>query len=220
MPQIRRDEAGIAAHIAAPLVSALATLHLLGVQHRNIKPENVFLARFHLMLGDFDHAVRASSGPVSRVGTLPFMAPEVLLHDVSDPSRLRATVPAPDRKPYGPKADVFALGVLLYECLKHALPFHGDTEQELVADMLREGSPCLSGLRCAAAKDGFDRGVFLASSCLCPLSHGKHSPTRAASCARGLWLHPPLHCVVPAALLPRTSSSTASSRTLPSDPLR
>lgn len=145
MPEIEWGEAEIAEHIAAPLTSALATLHLLGVHHRDIRPENILLSGTHATLCGFDRAKHPSPDDVPCASTLPYTAPEVLSAMLSD-----NPTPAPDAAALGPKADVYALGGVIYECLKHTPPFRGGTREEVVADMLRDESPCLSGLRCAA----------------------------------------------------------------------
>ena len=62
-----------------PLLKVLQTLHHMGIIHRDIKPENIlFEADGSLRLGDFGLAINASrERPISRVGTLDYMAPEV-----------------------------------------------------------------------------------------------------------------------------------------------
>lgn len=65
--------------VITPLLKVLHSLHQLGIVHRDIKPENIFFqADGTLRLGDFGLAINASKErPVSRVGTLEYMAPEV-----------------------------------------------------------------------------------------------------------------------------------------------
>jgi serine/threonine protein kinase len=118
-----RDEDPIpprqAAQIALEVGDVLAAAHAAGVVHRDVKPGNVLLAddgRVRLL--DFGIArTEATSlemtGSGMAIGTLPYMAPEQLTG--SDTS---------------PAADVFALGVMLYETLSGARPFNGRSPAE------------------------------------------------------------------------------------------
>lgn len=65
--------------VVAPLLRVLHSLHQLGIIHRDIKPENIFFQNDGtLRLGDFGLAINATKErPISRVGTLDYMAPEV-----------------------------------------------------------------------------------------------------------------------------------------------
>lgn len=65
--------------VVAPLLRILVSLHALGIIHRDIKPENIFIdSGGSLVLGDFGLAINATAErPISRVGTLDYMAPEV-----------------------------------------------------------------------------------------------------------------------------------------------
>jgi serine/threonine protein kinase len=104
--------------IGARLAEALAHAHSLGVLHRDIKPANVLLNRYgRPLLADFNISVGASPGSASSPlgGTLAYMAPEHLV------AFARGSDATPDsvREP----ADIYSLGVVLFEVLTGALPF-------------------------------------------------------------------------------------------------
>jgi serine/threonine-protein kinase len=105
------------------LASALGRAHAKGIVHRDLKPENVlFTAEGRPLVADLGLAKHTSDGPGGKqsialtksgdmAGTLGYMAPEQM-------NNARAV---------GPPADVFALGVVLYECLAGLPPFRADT---------------------------------------------------------------------------------------------
>ncbi|NOJ97519.1 protein kinase [Corallococcus coralloides] len=104
------------------LCPAVARVHAVGVAHRDLKPENIFLREGGaLSLLDFGLARWRDAGPAeeagNRAGTTVYMAPEQCL----------------DAREAGPAADLYALGVLLFELLTGTPPFHG------TPDEVREG---------------------------------------------------------------------------------
>nr|WP_237726404.1 serine/threonine-protein kinase [Corallococcus coralloides] len=104
------------------LCPAVARVHAVGVAHRDLKPENIFLREGGaLSLLDFGLARWMDAGLAeeagNRAGTTVYMAPEQCL----------------DAREAGPAADLYALGVLLFELLTGTPPFHG------TPDEVREG---------------------------------------------------------------------------------
>jgi serine/threonine-protein kinase len=103
----------------------LDAAHALGIVHRDLKPRNIFCARGKKAGDDvwkiLDFGVsKLDSGEGTLtggqiVGTPAYMAPE----------QARAL-------PVGPRADVFALGVIAYRALTGSPPFSGDTNVEIL----------------------------------------------------------------------------------------
>ncbi|MBL4847313.1 MAG: serine/threonine protein kinase, partial [Planctomycetes bacterium] len=119
-----------AVELTTTLADALGRAHEAGVVHRDMKPDNVLFTEdgrplvadlglgkhFRRDLSGASLSVALSAGGEMR-GTLGYVAPEQLR----------------DASAVGPPADVFALGVVLYECLTGRQPFVGATFMELLA---------------------------------------------------------------------------------------
>jgi serine/threonine-protein kinase len=124
-----RIPAGATVTIGKQLLRALEVAHEQGVIHRDIKPQNVVVTPDGVLkVMDFGIARLAnrSQGVTQAgmvVGTPDYMAPEQLLGDDVDA-----------------RADLYAAGVVLYECLTGSVPFTAATPIELIAQVL-EGAP-------------------------------------------------------------------------------
>ena len=101
-----------AARIIRQVGAALDAAHARGMLHRDVKPSNVLLAaRDHVYLSDFGLAKHAAAvGGLTRQGSIvaraAYVAPEQILNQQVDA-----------------RADVYALGCLLYEALTGEAPF-------------------------------------------------------------------------------------------------
>ena len=107
---------------------ALSRAHALGVVHRDVKPDNLFLVKQEgsrpvLKVLDFGVAEKVAgpggSASPGLVGTIAYLAPEVL---------------------FGPglpdaRTDLYALGVVAYECLTGACPYPPDCYDDLFGHM-------------------------------------------------------------------------------------
>ncbi|HTL04513.1 MAG TPA: protein kinase [Gemmatimonadales bacterium] len=121
--------------IASQLAQSLVAAHEQGVIHRDIKPQNLLLdATGTLKVMDFGVArLAAGSSGLTEVGMLigtpSYMAPEQLLGDSFDQ-----------------RIDLYAVGVVLFECLTGRLPFEAGTTVALIAKLIRESAPRPSSL--------------------------------------------------------------------------
>src|SRR4051812_45528853 len=124
-----------AARIVAQLAGALDEAHAAGLVHRDIKPANVLLtAEDHVYLTDFGltkHAlsVAGSTKPGHWVGTLDYVAPEQIRGERIDA-----------------RADVYALGCLLFFTLTGVVPFRRDSDEARLWAHLSEPPPKPSAL--------------------------------------------------------------------------
>jgi TolB-like protein/Flp pilus assembly protein TadD len=116
---------------------ALDYAHEHGVVHRDVKPENILLARGHARVADFGvaRAVDAGSGGKLTetglaVGTPAYMAPE------------QATGGRLDGR-----TDVYALGCVLYEMLAGQPPYTGPTAQAVIGQALGAPVPSVRHVR-------------------------------------------------------------------------
>ncbi|GIM09673.1 hypothetical protein Vretimale_13525 [Volvox reticuliferus] len=122
----RVDEATVVKAVLRPLLGALMYLHRWGIVHRDIKPENVlFAADSSIKLADFGLAINmVEERPISRVGTLDYMAPEVLRCPIKQSMAMTPAPGAPAR--YGFATDVWAVGIVTFELLTGLPPFASD----------------------------------------------------------------------------------------------
>ncbi len=118
--------------ILVPLLQALEAAHASGFVHRDIKSANVFIVRrtnrapFPKLL-DFGIAQQIKVGSPDAMGTPAYIAPEQA-----------ANVNV------GAKADLYALGCLMFEMLSGQLPFVGESWNELLRAHREAPRPSLS----------------------------------------------------------------------------
>jgi serine/threonine protein kinase/tetratricopeptide (TPR) repeat protein len=132
--------------IGLGVLAALGALHARGVVHRDLKPSNVFLTPHGVKLLDFGLA-RPEVGPLHSaateltgaglvMGTPRYMAPEQVMGEEVDA-----------------RADLFAVGAMLFEMLAGRPAFVGQTVMAVLHATLHEQPPALSGSPGVAAID-------------------------------------------------------------------
>ncbi|KAF3629695.1 Phosphoenolpyruvate carboxylase kinase 2 [Capsicum annuum] len=112
-----------AVDVMVPLMKAIAHCHLLGVAHRDIKPDNIlFNDSNELKLADFGSAECFREGQLISgvVGTPYYVAPEVLAG-----------------RNYSEKVDIWSAGVIMYIMLAGVPPFYGESATEIFEAVLR-----------------------------------------------------------------------------------
>ncbi|KAE8720891.1 Calcium-dependent protein kinase 2 [Hibiscus syriacus] len=113
-----------AADLARTIVGVVEACHSMGVMHRDLKPENFLFINQQedspLQAIDFGLSIFFKPGDTLSdvVGSPYYVAPEVL------------------QKRYGPEADVWSAGVIVYILLSGVPPFWGETEQEIFEEVL------------------------------------------------------------------------------------
>lgn len=122
------------ASLLVPVVSAVASAHAAGVVHRDLKPANLFLERVGAgmrprvldfgiakMVGaDVDEEAMALTNTGEMLGTPHYMAPEQVFGERDIDFRV----------------DIWALGIILYQCLAGDRPFTGDNPGQIIKAIL------------------------------------------------------------------------------------
>ncbi|MFZ5785290.1 MAG: serine/threonine-protein kinase, partial [Acidobacteriota bacterium] len=127
MSEGRHPEGAEAYEICARVAEALGAAHAMGIVHRDVKPANIMLCRDgRVKVADFgvakamgDTTNLTRTGSV--VGSPAYMAPEQVRGE-----------------PVDGRADLFSLGVVLYELLMRRRPFPADTFTTLLYQILHE----------------------------------------------------------------------------------
>src|SRR5262249_5379318 len=129
--------------VAVQIARGLTAAHDKALIHRDLKPENVFLLKDgQVKILDFGLArqtsmdtgatqtVGAVTDPGTVVGTVGYMAPEQIRGQIVDG-----------------RADLFALGAVLYEMLSGSRAFQRDTAADTMTAILKEDPPEFAGTR-------------------------------------------------------------------------
>ena len=121
--------------ILRQVASALDYAHRQGMIHRDIKPDNILLsAEGDALLSDFGivkliEGGTGLTGTGGMVGTPAYMAPEQA-----------------HGEPIGPAADIYALGVVVYEMLTGVQPYSADTPVQMLLKHISEPVPKIGSI--------------------------------------------------------------------------
>ncbi len=120
-----------AASITAQIAEGLRKSHAANIIHRDIKPANIMVTSEGLVkILDFGVAKLGEGADLTKagstVGTVAYMSPEQVRGEKVDG-----------------RADLWSLGVLLYEMLSGGKPFGGEYEQAITYGILNEDAPAL-----------------------------------------------------------------------------
>jgi len=128
------------AALLADVADALVCAHGAGMVHRDLKPSNIMVARddegrLHPYVIDFGLVHDAGTDDLTRTGQLlgtpGYIAPEV----------------AADSQAVDGRADLYSLGVVLFELLAGRRPFLGESAAALIVQSLRREPPSLLSVR-------------------------------------------------------------------------
>jgi len=117
---------GKAVYIAKQVCEGLIEAHKLGVVHRDLKPQNIMIdKKGHPRIMDFGIARSMKGGGITTsgmmIGTPEYMSPEQV-----------------EGKEVDQRADIYAMGVILYEMVTGTTPFKGDTALSVAIKHTRE----------------------------------------------------------------------------------
>ena len=124
--------------VGAQVTRALIAAHAAGLVHRDLKPDNIFVTSLpdqplHVKVLDFGLAKLVDGGTEQQltrsgftVGTPAYMSPEQA-----------------DGRDLDPRADLYSLGVVLYELLAGRAPFEAESIGKLIRQIMTEPAPPL-----------------------------------------------------------------------------
>jgi serine/threonine protein kinase len=121
----------VAADLVAQAADAVDVAHKAGIIHRDLKPGNLLVTpEGRVKVTDFGIARAMAAAPLTRtgdvIGTPHYLSPEQA-----------------EGRPATPASDVYALGVVLYECLTGQRPFDGDSPVAIVVAHVSQPVPPL-----------------------------------------------------------------------------
>ncbi len=151
------------ARLLGPLCHALQAAHVAGIVHRDLKPANLMVVK----AGAVDESVRVMDfgfagftakphiqlaeltghGPIYACGTPAYVSPEMVRGDAADR-----------------RADLYSVGVMLYEMLSGRLPFDRETQEEMIAAHVRDTPPRFHRIGVTDVPAGVEAAVQIALS--------------------------------------------------------
>ena len=120
-----------------PVLSALAAAHLIGIIHRDVKPENILISKDgRIKVADFGLArnmtmaqtMTAESSVV--LGSVSYLSPEQVQRGIADA-----------------RSDVYAIGIVLFEMLLGKKPYDGETPIQIAYRHVNDRIPNVKELK-------------------------------------------------------------------------
>ncbi|MEU8239230.1 protein kinase [Actinoplanes missouriensis] len=166
--------------LVAQAADALQAAHANGIVHRDVKPGNLLVRpNGTLVLTDFGIARSALVGQLTVagavLGTASYISPEQAAGDVATPA-----------------SDVYALGVVAYQCLSGHRPFDGATPIEIAMKHVRETPRPLPGDIPPAVRAIVDRAMDKDPSGRWPSAAAMASVARQAAASLTTTVQPPI----------------------------
>ncbi len=140
--------------VAGQVLHALQATHDIGIVHRDLKPENVYLCKRQNL------SWRGDTGSTGRdyVKVLDFGISRFVKHTGTEQNLTQtgaifgtpsfmAPEQAKGKKSTDHRADIYAVGALLYNMLSGHAPFRGDSIVEILAEVIKGNCPRLGELR-------------------------------------------------------------------------
>ena len=168
--------------------AALAVAHARGVVHRDLKPENIVIdasgERLGVKVVDFGLATMSPEPATAAAGVASARDPEVsgssLVPVMAGTPAYLSPEQASGQGPVTAASDLWALGVIAFECLTGQRPFPGEALGELILQICAWAPPVPSAL--AEVPDGFD--AWFSSACArAPSDRFSSAPAMAAALA-------------------------------------
>lgn len=158
---VGRMDPKAAAEVMAKIAEGVGAAHAAGIVHRDLKPGNVlFDDKGEPKVSDFGLAKRGVGTDLTQtnavMGTPAYMSPE----------QARGQT-----KFVGPPADVWALGVMLFECLTGQRPFTAQSQMDLLQQVIYADPPAVRSVVKALPKD-LDQIV---RKCLSKVPHERYA---------------------------------------------
>src|SRR2546428_1948185 len=151
LAEYERLEPAQVVEVCLQVLAALDHAHGHGIVHRDVKPENILIARdgtvkvadFGLARAFADSYVSQAEGTVT--GTVQYLAPEQIQGEPADP-----------------RTDLYALGIVMFELLTGKPPFAGETSLGIAYQHLTNRVPAPSML-VPSVPAGLDRAVLMST---------------------------------------------------------
>lgn len=140
----QRPDIPVALELLEKVARAVHHAHENGIVHRDLKPGNILVTpASEPKIVDFGLAFLSGAGTALTRTGVPMGTPTYMAPEQAEGRKERI----------GPRTDVYALGILLYETVTGRKPFEGDSAVEVLGKVIREEPPRPRGLNPAVTSD-------------------------------------------------------------------